>query len=166
MERDTGLPACFLQGCQGDVNPAVTAWEDGDPHSWSPVVDAYAERLAASVTAALPRATPVTATPITTRARMIRVPIGDTLLAQLAGTARERAIDLVEWQLGDVTVVAVPGEGFHGVEDVIRGAHHDPVLIAGLAPDWHGYFPVPYTDGYEEGLSLGPEAVRQLVASF
>ena len=24
-------PACFLQGCQGDVNPAVTAWEDGDP---------------------------------------------------------------------------------------------------------------------------------------
>ena len=118
------------------------------------------------MTAALPRATPVTSTPITTRARTIRVPIGDTLLAQLAGTARERAIDLVEWQLGDVTVVAVPGEGFHGVEDAIRGAHPDPILIAGLAPDWHGYFPVPYTDGYEEGLSLGPEAVRQLVASF
>ena len=85
VERDTGLPACFLQGCQGDVNPAVTAWEDGDPRSWGPVVDAYAERLAASVTAALPRATPITATPITTRARTIRVPIGDTLLAQLAG---------------------------------------------------------------------------------
>jgi hypothetical protein len=40
------------------------------------------------------------------------------------------------------------------------------LLIAGLAPDWHGYFPVPYTDGYEEGLSLGPDAVQQVVASY
>ena len=42
----------------------------------------------------------------------------------------------------------------------------DPLLLAGLAPDWHGYFPLPYTDGYEEGLSLGPDAVAQLVAAL
>ena len=50
VERDTGLPTCFLQGCQGDVNPARTAWEDGDPNAWGPVVDAYAERLAGCIT--------------------------------------------------------------------------------------------------------------------
>ena len=38
-----------------------------------------------------------------------------------------------------------------------------PMLLAGLAPDWHGYFPVPYADGYEEGLSFGPDAVAQVV---
>ena len=53
VEADTGLRTCFLQGCQGDVNPAVTAGEDGDPNTWGPVVDAYAERLAGCVTAAL-----------------------------------------------------------------------------------------------------------------
>ena len=87
---------------------------------------------------------------------MIRVPIGDTLLAQLAGSAHEHAIDLIAWKLGLLEVLTVPGEGFHGVEGAIRSVHGDPLLIAGLAPDWHGYFPVPYTDGYEEGLSLGP----------
>ncbi len=44
----------------------------------------------------------------------------------------------------------------------VASAHGDRLLFAGLAPDWHGYFPVPYTEGYEEGLSLGPEAVRMI----
>ena len=39
-------PTVFLQGCQGDVNPSVTSWDDGDPAAWAPVVDAYADRLA------------------------------------------------------------------------------------------------------------------------
>ena len=60
-------------------------------------------------------------------------------------------------------LVAIPGEGFHAVEAHVRARHDDPLLLAGLAPDWHGYLPRPYTDGYEEGLSLGPTAVAQLV---
>ena len=55
----------------------------------------------------------------------------------------ERVIDLIAWKLGRLEVLAVPGEGFHGVEEAIRRVHADPLLIAGLAPDWHGYFPVP-----------------------
>jgi hypothetical protein len=39
-------------------------------------------------------------------------------------------------------------------------------LLAGLAPDWHGYFPLPFGEGYEEGLSLGPDAVADLVAAL
>ena len=52
------------------MNPARTAWEDGDPNAWGPVVDAYAERLAGCVTTALSRAMPIETTPIVTeRAR-------------------------------------------------------------------------------------------------
>jgi hypothetical protein len=165
-EARTGLPAVFLQGCQGDVNPSVTAWDDGDPSAWCSVVEAYAQRLAASVADAVGRARPETLAPIDARRRTVSVPVANTLLSQLAGAAARRSIDLVDWTLGDVHVVAVPGEGFHGVEAALRARYDDPLLIAGLAPDWHGYFPVPYTDGYEEGLSFGPEAVETLVASL
>jgi hypothetical protein len=69
----------------------------------------------------------------------------------------------VEWHIGDVALVSVPGEGFHGVEQTVRSARGDAVLFAGLSPDWHGYLPVPYGEGYEEGLSLGPVAVDRIV---
>jgi hypothetical protein len=162
----TGMGAVFLQGCQGDVNPAVTAWDDGAPAAWEGVVEAFATRLAGAIAPAVARANTVTAAPITTTARTIRVPIGDTLLAQLAGRARERSIELVEWTLGAVRVCSVPGEGFHGVEAAVRAHRPGPLLLAGLAPDWHGYLPRPYTDGYEEGLSLGPDAVERVVAAL
>jgi hypothetical protein len=163
VEAATGLPAIFLQGCQGDVNPAVTAWEEGDPAAWEPVVRAYADRLATCIAGAIDAADPIVLEPVTTRHRTARVPVGDTVLARLAGRARERAVELVDWTAGAVHVVAVPGEGFHGVEEALRTHHADPLLLAGLAPDWHGYLPLPYTAGYEEGLSLGPAAVTQLV---
>ena len=73
---------------------------------------------------------------------------------------------MASWTIGDLTLVAIPGEAFHGVEDTLRASHPDPLLLAGLAPDWHGYLPRPYTDGYEEGLSLGGEAVAQLVEAL
>ena len=167
VERDTGLPTCFLQGCQGDVNPVRTAWEDGDPNAWGPVVDAYAERLAGCVTTALARAG--ADRDDTDRDGGAHDPRARSVTRSSPGSPeapRERAIDLIAWKLGQLEVLAVPGEGFHGVEEAIRRVHGDPLLIAGLAPDWHGYFPVPYTDGYEEGLSLGPDAVQQVVASY
>ena len=63
-------------------------------------------------------------------------------------------------------MIGVPGEGFHARRGRIRATHPDPLLLAGLAPDWHGYLPLPYTDGYEEGLSLGPDAVAELVEAL
>jgi hypothetical protein len=159
----TGLPTLFLQGCQGDVNPATTAWEDGDPAAWAPVVAAVAGRLAEPVIRAAAGARSIVLDAPAARVRTTQVLVGETLLAQLAGASRSRRVELVDWTLGDLRVVAVPGEGFHGVEAVIRATHPDPVLVAGLAPEWHGYLPHPYTDGYEEGLSLGPDAVAEIV---
>ena len=36
------------------------------------------------------------------------------------------------------------------------------LLLAGLAPEWHGYLPSPFTEGYEESMSYGPEAVAAI----
>jgi hypothetical protein len=36
------------------------------------------------------------------------------------------------------------------------------VLLAGLAPEWHGYLPSPFTDGYEESMSYGRDAVAAI----
>jgi hypothetical protein len=148
------------------VNPATTAWDDGDPAAWSPVVVAYAEHLASAVVQAATDARPIAVETPSARARRINVPVGETLLAQLAGGSRSRRVELIDWAVGDLHVVAVPGEGFHGVETAIRATHPDPLLLAGLSPEWHGYLPRPYTDGYEEGLSFGPDAVSEIVEAL
>jgi hypothetical protein len=166
VERVVGMPVVFLQGCQGDVNPSVTSWESGDPETWTPVVETFAARLAADAIAMIAGATPADTSPLVARRRELVVPVGPTLLGQLAGGAVTRRIELVDWRLGDVPLVAIPGEGFHGLQQVIASARAGPLLLAGLAPDWHGYFPVPYADGYEEGLSLGPSAVADVVAAL
>jgi neutral ceramidase len=163
VEARTQYRTVFLQGCQGDVNPSITSWEQGDPRTWSAAVDGYADRLATEVSGLIAHAAPIACSPVGVRRRDIRVPVGDTLLAQLAGGRPERAIELLDWRLGDVRLVAVPGEGFHGLQHTITEPGQDAFLLAGLAPDWHGYFPVPYAEGYEEGLSFGPDAVRRIV---
>jgi hypothetical protein len=162
----TGRPALFLQGCQGDVNPVPEWWESGDPARWAPVVDAYAARLVDAVVPLVDGAVALDGGLRVHEPRTIDVPIGDTLLAHLAGRSPTRTIELLHWSLGDVAVVAVPGEGFHAVERRLRRTYGERVLLAGLAPEWHGYLPVPYGDGYEEGLSLGPVAVGQVVAAL
>jgi hypothetical protein len=161
----SGMSTMFLQGCQGDVNP-IEWRESGDPLRWSPVVETYASRLADAIAPAIERAEPSGASVRIRAPRTLSVPIGDTVLAQLAGARRTRNVELLEWTIGTVTLVALPGEGFHAVEGELRAAHGDWLLIAGLAPEWHGYFPRPYTEGYEEGLSLGRDAVDQVIAAL
>src|SRR5262249_55588104 len=133
----------FVQGCQGDVNPAVTAWDDGDPDAWGPVVDVFAEQLVDAVAAIARGATPSGDRVHIDDARGLRAPVGDTVLGALAGGSQSRAIELLRWHVGDVTLVTVPGEGFHAVERAVRASLGDAVILVGLAPDWHGYLPQP-----------------------
>jgi hypothetical protein len=42
----------------------------------------------------------------------------------------------------------------------------NPVLIAGLAPVWQGYLPVPFREGYEEGLSYGEPFVQGVLRAL
>ena len=56
-------------------------------------------------------------------------------------------IELVEWAIGPVRLVSVPGEAFHALGRAIEArAAKAHVLVAGLAPEWHGYLPLPFTE--------------------
>jgi hypothetical protein len=121
--------------------------------------------VAEAVDAVLRDAQPVETTgPTVEKVRTLDVPMGETLLTS-GRAGRQVAIELVEWAIGPVRLVSVPGEAFHALGRAIegRGPH---VLVAGLAPEWHGYLPVPFTDGYEESMSYGPEAVAAIARAL
>ena len=59
----------------------------------------------------------------------------------------------------NVTLCATAGK-LYAFGDQVVASRPNPVLIAGLAPVWQGYLPVPFTDGYEEGLSYGETFVQ------
>lgn len=95
--------------------------------------------------------------------RELRVPIGGTDLARARRSDTMR-VELVEWGIGPVRLVSVPGEGFQELGRRVGAARGDRVLLAGLAPLWQGYLPVPFVDGgYEERVSYGPEAVAAML---
>ena len=55
-------------------------------------------------------------------------------------------VELVEWAIGPVRLVSVPGEAFHALGRADRGPRADgsTCSLAGLAPEWHGYLPLPF----------------------
>lgn len=68
--------------------------------------------------------------------------------------------------MGPVRLVSVSGEAFHALGRRIEAVHGGRVLVAGLSPTWFGYLPEPYREGYEEDMSLGPEAVIAVAAAL
>lgn len=164
LERATGAAVVMLSGALGDVNPAerhtdvpthlAEAWDEAT---------AIGAAAAEAVVAALDGAAPVDGT-IAPTARTLTVP-ATGLLAELLGVAEE-TVELVEWRLGDVALVGIPGEGFHALGRAITDARGGRALLAGLAPAWHGYLPVPFGDGYEESLSLGADAVKAIAEAL
>jgi hypothetical protein len=54
-------------------------------------------------------------------------------------------VDLLEWSLGGARLVTIPGEGFHALGRAILRSRPGPVLLAGLAPVWQGYFSTVWT---------------------
>ena len=163
LERRTGGTAMLLSGALGDVNPHHVHRQDNECRD-----DGFAEaeqlggHIAEGVEAALEEAEPIEASgPSVLRHRTVEVMLGSTLLTR--GRAGRRVpVELLEWSVGPVQLVSVPGEAFHALGNAVEarverdGAH---VLLAGLAPEWHGYLPSPFTDGYEESMSYGREAV-------
>jgi hypothetical protein len=96
--------------------------------------------------------------------RNIDVPIGGTQLA--AGRRGDTMrVELVEWAIGPVRLVSIPGEAFQAFgRQVVDARAGGKVLLAGLAPLWQGYLPVPYVEtGYEERTSYGPNAVHAIL---
>lgn len=162
LERRAGGTAILLSGALGDVNPHHVHRQRNDCHA-----DAFAETeqlgidVAHAVHAVLAQAEPVAAgDPQVVRHRVLDVTLGSTLLTG-GREGRTVPIELVEWSIGSVRLVSIPGEAFHALGRAIEGRFDEGthVLLAGLSPEWHGYLPRPFGDGYEESTSYGPAAV-------
>jgi hypothetical protein len=160
LEALAGGTTIELTGALGDINPVPF---DGAVHdtyapwaSWEQTVG-YGKRLAAVVADTLAGAEPVEGVLRLLKHETIQAPVGGTGLAVLWGEPA-MDVDLTEWSIGDVRLVSIPGEAFHALGKEISAARNDRVLLAGIAP-WHGYLPHPWGEGYEEGVSYGPDFV-------
>lgn len=164
VEAALGGTALFLQGCQGDVNPALE-WDRDDPTGWVEPAAALGRELAGRAVATLDAGpTPlddagpgdITGPVVVRPARRVVAEADDTLLAALDGGAGPREATLQVVAVGDLEIRSVPGEAFHAVEADALATLGPRVLLAGLGPHWCGYLPCPYGEGYEESLSYGP----------
>ncbi len=161
LEAAGGGTAILLSGPLGDVNP-VEHHQDVPTHLAGAIEEAttLAAGVAEAVSRAVEAAEPVTGG-LAVASDSVTVPVAGTPLAGLLGVS-EVTVELIEWAIGDVRLASVPGEPFHALGRRIEAARRGVTLIAGLAPVWAGYLPEPYGEGYEETVSLGPEAVRAI----
>ena len=167
LERRAGGSAVLLSGALGDINPHHVHRQHNECTR-----DGFAEAeqlgrdLAEVVDGVLGESEPLdTASPRVERHDTIEVTLGSTLLTG-GREARTVAIELIEWAIGPLRLVSVPGEAFHALGRAIESRADGHVLIAGLAPEWHGYLPSPFREGYEESMSYGPQAVAAIVRAL
>jgi hypothetical protein len=160
LEARTGGRAVMLQGTSGDVNPHHVHRQHNDCRA-----DLFAEadelgaELAQAVDAVLSSAEDIASDgPAIERWHTFEAPTSSTALAR-SRQERPLPVELVEWSLGPVRVVSVPGEAFHALGRTIEERAGGKVLLAGLAPIWQGYLPMPFTEGYEEETSYGRDFV-------
>jgi hypothetical protein len=158
--------AVMLSGALGDVNPRHVHRQSNRCSA-----DGFAEaqelgRELAEVVAGEAGAAEALDGPVEViRAEQLSVPVGSTMLAGLT-RAEQLPVELVEWSVGGARLVSVPGEAFHAFGRAVEDARPGPVLIAGLAPVWFGYLPVPFREGYEESMSYGEPFVTALLAAL
>jgi hypothetical protein len=165
LEEILGGVVIELTGALGDVNPRPP---QGKPEAsyepwatWDETV-AYAQRLARNVAEAQSMSPWSVDGPLRVlRAETKEIPVGETGLAMMLGEPTLR-VEFVEWALGKLRLVSIPGEAFNALGDEIRSARHEPSLLAGLSPTWNGYLPHPWGEGYEEGVSFGEPFVAAI----
>jgi hypothetical protein len=161
VEAAGGGTVVLLSGALGDVNPR--------PHEHPEEAGDFAEAtelggaVAAVTIDALEGAEPAGNGLRVIASRVIDAPVGTTLLTAVLGASGTMEVELVEWALGDVRLVSVPGEAFCAFGRAVESARPGPMLLAGLSPVWQGYLPQPFGDGYEESVSFGEPAVLAIL---
>lgn len=161
LEAAIGGRAVMLSGALGDVNPTMHAHAGHDDEGSYDDAERVGRGVAAAVAALTGDAEPVGEGVEVAAHRTIEVPISGPLAA-LGGLGESMSVELVEWTIGSVRLVSVPGEAFHAMGRAIEAVKGDRLLLAGLAPVWQGYLPDPFGEGYEEGVSYGREAVAAI----
>jgi len=165
VTASTGAPAVLLQGALGDVNPHGFDHdhpvEGGD---WARAEELGRE-VAQAVEDLLTRTAPLPGQVAVVGHRVTRHRAAPTLASIIGGKAyRSVEVELVEWSLGGVRLVSVPGEPFDALGNAILRARDDRALVAAVSPEWLGYLPSPFRQGYEESMSYGRRFVAEVAA--
>ena len=167
VEQRTGAPAVLLQGALGDVNPRRDPHTDPDLGGNWETAEVLGSEVADCVSSLLDACEQIADTAHCLPRRVVPLRAGLTLPALLNRVAlRTVPVELLEWSLGGVRLVSVPGEAFHELGRQIERARDDRAMLAGLAPEYHGYLPLPFGKGYEEKMSYGRGFVRGLTRAL
>lgn len=165
LEQSLGGKAVVVSGTLGDVNPPGEGGYDrsgGGPALASQVGQAVAE-LAVEASG---RSQALAGT-LELAHRTVELPVAEAEMSRLvSGGADSVLTELFEWRLGDLRMVAMPGEPLSAFAAAVT--RPGPVLPVGLAPTWQGYLPHPdaMTGGYEDELGLGADAMRALLSAL
>lgn len=166
LERRAGGTAVLLSGALGDVNPRHVHRQGNDcRRNGFEEAEELGHEIAEAVDGVLAGTERLGDDGVRVIAdRNLEVPIGGTALARGRRSDTMR-VELVEWAIGPVRLVSIPGEAFQAFGRQVEEARGgDKVLLAGLSPLWQGYFPVPFVEGgYEERTSYGPHAVQAVL---
>lgn len=165
MEQRAGGRCVLLSGPLGDVNPRAPHSHPTEGGNFAEA-DALGRDVATAVVAVLDRTVPAGDGVAVRSTRTIEVPVSSTPLALLTGITASMTVELVEWLLGSVLLLSIPGEAFSAFGAAVTAARGDEVVLAGLCPVWQGYLPVPFGEGYEETVSFGAPAVQAILAAL
>lgn len=161
LAQAVGGTVVFLQGCEGDVNPASTAWDRSTDDALAHAAE-LGHQLAQAFVTPIEAAAPIDGDAVTVWSRTVSVPVAPTVYSVLSKLRNRKDLELVEWAIGAVRLVGVPGEATQGFQRSVEDARPHPIIWAGLAPAAHGYLPEPFRFGYEEAMSLGRQATDVL----
>ena len=164
LEERAGGPAVLLSGALGDVNP-VHVHRQGNECVANSFDEAQqlGREVAEAVDGVLGSAEPCGDRVEVVDRRLVPVPLTPSGLAPRAAPGDTMEVELVEWRLGSIPLVSIPGEAFHAFGRRVEDARGGRALLAGLSPVWQGYLPVPFGEGYEEGVSYGRPAVDAIL---
>jgi hypothetical protein len=167
LELDGGGTTVLLSGPLGDVNPGHVHRQHNDCRS-----DGFAEAaalgrgVAEALAGALRTAAPVEGRTGVVDRRIIHAPMTPSGLSPNPRPGQRVEVELVEWDLAGVPLVSIPGEAFQAFGRAVDEARGGRALLAGLAPVWQGYLPVPFREGYEELVSYGEPAVAAVLGAL
>lgn len=165
LEDRAGGQCVLLSGPLGDVNPREPHTHPAEGGNFAEA-QALGRAVADAVLGALDCTVPAGDDLAVRSSRTIQVPVDPTPLAMLTGITGTMDVELVEWLLGSVLLLSIPGEAFSAFGEAVVAARGDEIILAGLCPVWQGYLPIPFTDGYEETVSFGEPAVQAILAAL
>ena len=167
LEADGGGTAVLLSGPLGDVNPGHVHRQYNDCRG-----DGFAEAdelgrgVAEAAAAALADAEPLDGETGVVERRVVHVPMTPGGLSPSPRPGEQLEVELVEWQLAGIPLVSLPGEAFQAFGRAVEESRGGRALLAGLAPVWQGYLPMPFREGYEESVSYGAPAVAAILEAL